>query len=95
MRPPINFAVVLSLLLAVPVLREKAVPKQPIISKGMKLAEVLRILRSEGVQAEELFRAVVPADPKIQLKEFLVYPQFEKGDALIISALSPIAGKPN
>lgn len=61
----------------------------------MKLAEALHILRSEGVQAEELFRAVVPADPKMLLKEFLVYPQIRKGDALIISAQAPDTGKPN
>lgn len=96
MRAQIELTTLLNLVLVTTAFSaEKAPPKQPIISTGMKLTEALRILRSEGVQAEELFRAVVPADPKMQLKEFLVYPQFEKGAALIISAQSPIAGKPN
>ena len=96
MRKPIRFAVLLSLAFAAPIYgAEKALPKQPIISKGMQLVEALRILRSEGAQAEELFRAVAPDDPRMQLKEFLVYPKFQKGEALIIQAQSPVVGKSN
>jgi hypothetical protein len=96
MRTPIRFAVLLSIACITPAYgADKAVPKQIVISKDMKLSEALRILRSEGVQAEELFRAVAPADPKMLLKEFLVYPQFRNGDALIISAQAADTGDPN
>ena len=55
MLKPVRLAVLLSLAIAAPINgAEKAIPKRPIISKGMKLTEALRILRSEGIQAEKL-----------------------------------------
>jgi hypothetical protein len=96
MRTPIRFAVLFSLVLASPAYSvEKVAPQVPAISKGMNLTEALRILHSEEIPAEKLFRAVASRDPNKQIKEYLVYPEFHSTDALVIVADSPIGGKAN
>lgn len=89
-------AAILSLTLIAPIYgAEKDASEKPKITKGMKVTEALNLLRSNGIRVEELFRAVVSVDPKVNFKEFLIHPEFRSSDKAILVAESPTTGEPN
>jgi hypothetical protein len=60
------------------------------VKKGMLLTDALKLLKEHGILAEEYFGAYLSDDPLKQLKIFIVRPQFESSDALLIDGTADI-----
>ncbi len=58
------------------------------ISIGMELEKALKILRSQGLDVQEVVTATVRNDGTAREKEFVIRPQFASEDALILIAAS-------
>jgi hypothetical protein len=93
MRKSIAAIGVVTLLLASGPLSLRAEAKEPAeaaVKKGMALTDALKMLKDYDIVAKESMGAYASDDPKEQLKIFIVRPQFESADALMLYATAKI-----
>ena len=65
--------------------------QRPLLTKGMPLETSLALLREQGVDAKEAFRAVIAADDNQRLREFAIVPAFRKSDTIFLEFMAPVA----
>jgi len=93
MRKSIAAIGVVTLLLASGPLMMQAEAEEPAeaaVKKGMALTDALKLLKEHGILAEEYIGAYASNDPQKQLKIFIVKPQFESADALLLGATAKL-----
>lgn len=56
-----------------------------VIEKNSKLSQVLDLLKENGVEVSEVFRAVASDDSKKRLREYVIHPEFRHKDAVFIT----------